>query len=96
MVIPARKRVGSTAAKEQIKETSWFAAYCRVSTETEENKNSSYEVQVAHLQEFYKEKIMNGSLPASLQMMVSPGRNTKSADEFNRMIAECMDGNIER
>ena len=45
-VIPARKRVGSTAAKEKIKKLR-VAAYCRVSTETEE-QNSSYEVQVAH------------------------------------------------
>ncbi len=28
-------------------------------------------------------------------MMVSPVRNTKKRDEFNRMIAECMDGNID-
>lgn len=43
MVIPARKRVGSTAAKEKIKKLR-VAAYCRVSTETEE-QNSSYEVR---------------------------------------------------
>ncbi len=49
MVIPARKRVGSTAAKEKIKKLR-VAAYCRVSTETEE-QNSSYEVQVAHYTE---------------------------------------------
>ena len=64
-----------TAAKEQIKKLC-VAAYCRVSTETEE-QNSSYEVQVAHYTEYIK-KIMNGSLPASLQMMVSPGRTLKS------------------
>ena len=52
MVIPARKRVGSTAAKEKIKKLR-VAAYCRVSTETEE-QNSSYEVQVAHYTEFIK------------------------------------------
>src|SRR5690554_6227740 len=52
MVIPARKRVGSTAAKEKIKKLR-VAAYCRVSTETEE-QNSSYEVEVAHYTEFMK------------------------------------------
>ena len=51
-VIPARKRVGSTAAKEKIKKLR-VAAYCRVSTETEE-QNLSYEVQVAHYTEFIK------------------------------------------
>ena len=41
-----------TAAKEQIKKLR-VAAYCRVSTETEE-QNSSYEVQVPHFTEFKK------------------------------------------
>lgn len=60
MVIPARKRVGSTAAKEQIKKLR-VAAYCRVSTETEE-QNSSYEVQVAHYTEFIKKNNEGQSL----------------------------------
>ena len=51
-VIPARKRFGNTVAKEKIKKLR-VAAYCRVSTETEE-QNSSYEVQVAHYTEFIK------------------------------------------
>ena len=75
MVIPARKRVGSTAAKEKIKKLR-VAAYCRVSTETEE-QNSSYEVQVSHYTEFIK-KNNEWSLLASLQMMVSLVRTLKA------------------
>ena len=49
-VIPARKRVGNTAAAEQRPKLK-VAAYCRVSTDSEEQA-SSYEVQVAHYTQF--------------------------------------------
>ena len=92
MVIPARKRVGSTAAKEKIKKLR-VAAYCRVSTETEE-QNSSYEVQVAHYTEFIKKNTEWEFAGIFADDGIS-GTNTKKRDEFNRMIAECMDGNID-
>jgi len=92
MVIPARKRVGSTAAKEKIKKLR-VAAYCRVSTETEE-QNSSYEVQVAHYTEFIK-KNNEWEFAGIFADDGISGTNTKKRDEFNRMIAECMDGNID-
>ena len=92
MVIPARKRVGSTAAKEKIKKLR-VAAYCRVSTETEE-QNSSYEVQVAHYTEFIKKNTEWEFAGIFADAGIS-GTNTKKRDEFNRMIAECMDGNID-
>jgi len=44
--------VGSTAANEKEKKLR-VAGYCRVSTETEE-KNSNYEIQVAHYTDFIK------------------------------------------
>ena len=91
-VIPARKRVGSTAAKEKIKKLR-VAAYCRVSTETEE-QNSSYEVQVAHYTEFIK-KNNEWEFAGIFADDGISGTNTKKRDEFNRMIAECMDGNID-
>ncbi|WP_316399593.1 recombinase family protein, partial [Enterococcus faecium] len=92
MVIPARKRVGSTAAKEKIKKLR-VAAYCRVSTETEE-QNSSYEVQVSHYTEFIK-KNNEWEFAGIFADDGISGTNTKKRDEFNRMIAECMDGNID-
>ena len=51
-ICPIRKRRESTAEKEKVKKLR-VAAYCRVSTETEE-QNSSYEVQVAHYTDFIK------------------------------------------
>jgi site-specific DNA recombinase len=92
MVIPARKRVGSTAAKEKIKKLR-VAAYCRVSTETEE-QNSSYEVQVAHYTEFIKKNTEWEFAGIFADDGIS-GTNTKKREKFNRMIAECMDGNID-
>jgi len=91
-VIPARKRVGSTAAKEKVKKLR-VAAYCRVSTETEE-QNSSYEVQVAHYTEFIKKNAEWEFAGIFADDGIS-GTNTKKRDEFNRMIDECMEGNID-
>ena len=92
MVIPARKRVGSTAAKEKIKKLR-VAAYCRVSTETEEQK-SSYEEQVAHYTEFIKKNTEWEFAGIFADDGIS-GTNTKKREEFNRMIEECMEGNID-
>jgi DNA invertase Pin-like site-specific DNA recombinase len=91
-VIPARKRVGSTAAKEKIKKLR-VAAYCRVSTETEE-QNLSYEVQVAHYTEFIKKNTEWEFAGIFADDGIS-GTNTKKREEFNRMIEECMEGNID-
>jgi DNA invertase Pin-like site-specific DNA recombinase len=91
-VIPARKRVGSSAAKEKIKKLR-VAAYCRVSTETEE-QNSSYEVQVAHYTEFIKKNDEWEFAGIFADDGIS-GTNTKRREEFNRMIEECMEGNID-
>ena len=91
-VIPARKRVGSTAAKEKVKKLR-VAAYCRVSTETEE-QNLSYEVQVAHYTEFIKKNAEWEFAGIFADDGIS-GTNTKKREEFNRMIDECMEGNID-
>lgn len=91
-VIPARKRVGSTVAKEKIKKLR-VAAYCRVSTETEE-QNSSYEVQVAHYTEFIQ-KNSEWEFAGIFADDGISGTNTKKREEFNRLITECMDGNID-
>jgi DNA invertase Pin-like site-specific DNA recombinase len=91
-VIPARKRVGSTAAKEKIKKLR-VAAYCRVSTETEE-QNLSYEVQVAHYTEYIKKNTEWEFAGIFADDGIS-GTNTKKREEFNRMIEECIEGNID-
>jgi len=91
-VIPARKRFGNTVAKEKIKKLR-VAAYCRVSTETEE-QNSSYEVQVAHYTEFIK-KNNEWEFAGIFADDGISGTNTKKREEFNRMIDECMEGKID-
>lgn len=84
--------MGSTAAKEKVKKLR-VAAYCRVSTETEE-QNSSYEVQVAHYTEFIKKNAEWEFAGIFADDGIS-GTNTKKREEFNRMIDECMEGNID-
>ncbi len=91
-VIPARKRFGNTVAKEKIKKLR-VAAYCRVSTETEE-QNSSYEVQVAHYTDFIK-KNNEWEFAGIFADDGISGTNTKKREEFNRMIDECMEGTID-
>ena len=91
-VIPARKRVGNTAAAEQRPKLK-VAAYCRVSTDSEEQA-SSYEVQVAHYTQFIQ-KNPEWELAGIYADDGITGTNTKKREEFNRMIQDCMDGNID-
>ena len=91
-VIPARRRVGSTAAKEKVKKLR-VAAYCRVSTETEE-QNLSYGVQVAHYTEYIKKNVEWEFAGIFADDGIS-GTNTKKREEFNRMVEACMEGNID-
>ena len=51
-VIPAKPQKGNAAAKEEVKRLR-VAAYCRVSTDNEEQA-SSYEAQIQHYEEFIK------------------------------------------
>ena len=91
-MIPARKRVGNTAAAEQRPKLR-VAAYCRVSTDSEEQA-SSYEVQVAHYTQFIQ-KNPEWELAGIYADDGITGTNTKKREEFNRMIQDCMDGNID-
>lgn len=92
VIIPARKNQGNNATKKETKKLR-VAAYCRVSTDSEDQE-SSYETQVSH----YKEYITNHSgwlLAGIFADDGISGTNTKKRDEFNRMIKECMNGNID-
>ena len=91
-VIPARKRVGNTAAVGQRPKLR-VAAYCRVSTDSEEQA-SSYEVQVAHYTQFIQ-KNPEWELAGIYADDGITGTNTKKREEFNRMIQDCMAGNID-
>ena len=51
MLIPARRQVGNNARKQEEKKTKFrVAAYCRVSTDSDEQV-TSYETQVEHYTE---------------------------------------------
>lgn len=91
-VIPARKRVGNMVtaeAKPKLK----VAAYCRVSTDSDEQA-SSYEVQVEHYTQFIQ-KNSEWELAGIFADDGISGCNTKKRSEFNRMIEECMAGKID-
>ena len=91
-VIPARRLVGNTAAAEQRPKLK-VAAYCWVSTDSEEQA-SSYEVQVAHYTQFIQ-KNPEWELAGIYADDGITGTNTKKREEFNRMIQDCMDGKID-
>lgn len=91
-VIPACSRMGNnTNSKERPKLR--VAAYCRVSTDSEEQA-SSYEVQIEHYTSYIK-----GNPEWDLAGIFADdgisGTNTKKRDEFNRMIEECLEGKID-
>ena len=79
MLIPARRQVGNNARKqEEEKPKLRVAAYCRVSTDSDEQA-TSYEAQVAHYTEYnIFKKILIGNLPVFMPMTVSPARTPKN------------------
>ena len=92
-IIPADPH--RTKSKACIEETPKLrvAAYCRVSTDTDEQA-TSYETQVEH----YTEYISNNpkwTLAGIYADDGISGTNTKNRAEFNRMIEACMAGKID-
>jgi hypothetical protein len=76
MVIPAKRQVGNTARQQDAKPKLRVAAYCRVSTDSDEQA-TSYDAQVEHYTEFIQ-KTPNGNLSVSTRMMVFPAPTPKS------------------
>ena len=91
-VIPAKRQVGNNITQEE-KPKLRVAAYCRVSTDSDEQA-SSYETQISHYTEFIQ-KNPNWVLAGIFADNGISGTNTKKRDEFNRMIDECMSGKID-
>lgn len=91
-VIPARARIGNTVKAEDRPKLR-VAAYCRVSTDSDEQA-TSYEAQVEHYTSYIK-----GNADWELAGIYADdgitGTNTKKRDEFNRMIEDCMEGKID-
>jgi DNA invertase Pin-like site-specific DNA recombinase len=91
-VIPAvQARVGGTAKDETQKLR--VAAYCRVSTDNEEQA-TSYEAQIEHYTSY-----INGNPEWTLAGIFADegisGTNTKKRADFNRMIEQCLAGKID-
>ena len=91
-VIPARRTVGTQKTAEKVQKTR-VAAYCRVSTEFEEQE-SSYEVQVEH----YTTYIKSNPEWELVEVYADDGisaTNTTKREAFNRMIQDCRNGKID-
>ena len=89
-MIPATKRVGN-----RTKETPKLrvAAYCRVSTDTDEQA-TSYDAQIEHYTEYIKKNPTWEFAGIYADDGIS-GTNTKKREEFNRLIDDCMGGRID-
>ena len=90
MVIPARRQVRNTARQQEDKPKLRVAAYCRVSTDSDEQATSS-EAQVEHYTEFIQKNPEWEFAGIYADDGIS-GTNTKNRDEFNRMIEDCEAG----
>ncbi|ABZ85371.1 DNA recombinase, putative [Heliomicrobium modesticaldum Ice1] len=91
-VIPAKPKQNRTAeanARQKLR----VAAYCRVSTDNEEQA-SSYEVQIEHYTRYIQSN-PEWELAGIFADEGITGTNTKKRAEFNRMIEECMAGRID-
>lgn len=88
-VIPAKPQRNQQAVKRQLR----VAAYCRVSTE-EEEQQSSYEAQCT----YYTDKIMTNPEWTMAGIFADEGitgTSTKKRDDFNRMIRKCRQKKID-
>lgn len=91
-VIPARRTVGTQKPEAKTQKTR-VAAYCRVSTEFEEQE-SSYDVQVEHYTTYINSNPEWELVEVYADDGIS-GTNTKKRDEFIRMIEDCKAGKID-
>ena len=90
-MIPAKAQYGRDIKLTEKKLR--VAAYCRVSTELEQQE-SSYEAQV----EYYTEKIEENPNWKNAGIYADDGKsatNTKKRDDFNAMIRDALDGKID-
>lgn len=90
-VIPARKHTRKSNENEKPKLR--VAAYCRVSTDSDEQA-TSYDAQIEHYTAYIKGH-PDWELAGIFADDGITGTNTKKREEFNRMIDECMAGNID-
>ena len=92
-LIPARIRAGNRITSKENKPKLRVAAYCRVSTDSDEQA-TSYEAQVEHYPEYIKNNPEWKFAGIYTDDGIS-GTNTKNREEFNRMIEDCEAGTID-
>jgi len=91
-MIPAKSKVGSREKSEEAPKIR-VAAYCRVSTDTDEQA-TSYEAQIEHYTD-YIGKHPGWELAGIYADDGISGTNTKKREEFNRLIEDCMAGRVD-
>jgi len=91
-VIPAKKTIGTQKTIDKVQKTR-VAAYCRVSTDSDEQE-TSYETQIEHYTS-YIESHPDWVLAGIYADDGISGMNTKKRDEFHRMINDCHNGKID-
>ncbi|QZO76345.1 recombinase family protein [Helcococcus kunzii] len=91
-VIPAKKKKGNILNKEE-KRKLRVAAYCRVSTDTDEQA-TSYDTQVNYYTSYIKNNPDWDFAGVYADDGIS-GTYTKKRDGFNSMIASCMKGEVD-
>jgi DNA invertase Pin-like site-specific DNA recombinase len=91
-VIPAKKTIGTQKATDK-KQKTRVAAYCRVSTDSEEQE-TSYDAQIQHYTS-YIESHPDWVLAGIYADDGISGTNAKKRDEFQRMINDSHEGKID-
>lgn len=94
ILIPAKKRIGSRVKIKEERPRLRVAAYCRVSTNSDEQAES-YEAQVSHYKEFITRNPDWDFAGIYADEGIS-GTNTKKREQFNVMIDDCMAGKIDK
>ena len=92
-VIPVKQISTAESGTAQAVQKLRMAAYCRVSTDQEEQL-LSYENQVNYCTNYISENPLYEYAGTYADEGIS-GTNTKKRDEFNRMIADCRAGKID-
>ena len=92
-VIPVKQISTAESGTAQSVQKLKMAAYCRVSTDQEEQL-LSYENQVNYYTNYISENPLYEYAGTYADEGIS-GTNTKKRDEFNRMIADCRSGKID-
>lgn len=91
-VIPAKKL--QQTVRSQTRKKIRVAAYCRVSTDQDEQL-SSYENQVRYYREYINQNLLYELVGIYADEGIS-GTNTKKRTEFKRLISDCRQGKLDR